>query len=115
MTQGEVYKIKSLKKQGWVLQGVLSRASFRRAAVSGQKFFTVLSLQISNIYAKKKGIAKKLIQTLRAIMISQEVDLVAGDFNGTAWRCRSRDNLSTIGGAFADCALPTPPGLTPLW
>ena len=29
-------------------------------------------------------------------MISQEVDLVASDFNGTAWRCRSRDNLSTI-------------------
>ena len=78
-------------EQGWVLQGVLSRASFRRGAVSGQKFFTVLSLQISNIYAKKKGIAKKLIQTLRA-MISQEVDLVARHFNGTAWRCRSRDN-----------------------
>ena len=73
-------------EQGWVLQGVLSRASFRSAAVSGQKYFTVLSLQISNIYAKKKGIAKKLIQTLRAIMISQEVDLVAGDFNGTAPR-----------------------------
>ena len=71
-------------EQGWVLQGVLSRASFRRAAVSGQKFFTVLSLHISNIYAKKKGIAKKLILTLRAIMTSQEVDLVAGDFNGTA-------------------------------
>ena len=48
-------------------------------------------------------------------MISQEVDLVAGDFNGTAWRCRSRDNLSTIDEAFADCALPTPPGPTPLW
>ena len=102
-------------EQGWVLQGVLSRASFRRAAVSGQKFFTALSLHVSNICAKKKGIAKKLIQTLRAIMISQEVDLVAGDFNGTAWRCRSRVNLSTIDGAFADCALPTPPGPTPLW
>ena len=102
-------------EQGWVLQGVLSRASFRRAAVSGQKFFPVLSLHISNIYAKKKGIAKKIIQTLRAIMISQDVDLVAGDFNGTAWRCRSRDNLSTIDEAFADCALPTPPGPTPLW
>ena len=60
-------------EQGWVLQGVLSRASFRRSPVSGQKFFTVLSLHISNIYAKKKGIAKKLIQTLRAIMISEEV------------------------------------------
>ena len=102
-------------EQGWVLQGVLSRASFRRAAVSGPKFFTVLSLHISNIYATKKGIAKKLILTLRATMISQEVDLVAGDFNGTAWRCRSRDNLSTIDEAISDCALPSPPGPTPLW
>ena len=48
-------------------------------------------------------------------MISQDIDLVAGDFNGAAWRCRSRGNLSTIDEAFADCALPTPPGPTPLW
>ena len=61
------------------MQGVLSRAIFRRPPVSGQKYFTVFS----NIYAKKKGIAKKFIFTLRAIMISHEVDLVAGDFNGT--------------------------------
>ena len=40
-------------EQGWELQGVLARASFGRTAVSGQKFFTVLSLHISNIYAKK--------------------------------------------------------------
>ena len=86
-----------------MLQGVLSGASFRRAAVSGQKFFTVLSLHISNTYAKKKGMTRKLILTLRATMISQEVDLVAGDFNGTAWRCRSRENLSTVDEAFADC------------
>ena len=31
---------------------------------------------------QKKGITKKLILTLRAVMISQEDDLVAGDFNG---------------------------------
>ena len=42
-------------EQGFVLQGVLSRATFRRSPVSGQKCFTVLSLHISNIYAKKKG------------------------------------------------------------
>ena len=102
-------------EQGWVLQGVLSRAIFRCQPVSGQKYFTVLSLHISNIKTKKKGIAKKLILTLHAIMISQEVDLVAGDLNGTAWRCRSRDNLSTIDETFTDCALPTPPGPPPLW
>ena len=43
------------------------------------------------------------------------LDLVTGDFNGAAWRCRSRDNLITIDEAFTDCALPTPPGPTPLW
>ena len=48
-------------------------------------------------------------------MISQNIDLVAGDFNGAAWRCRSRDNISSIDEAFADSALPTPPGPTPLW
>ena len=98
------------REQGWVLQGVLSRAIFRRPPVSRQKYFTVLSLHTSNIYSKKKGIAKKLILNLRAIMISQEVDLVADDFNGTAWRCRSKDNLSTIDEAFVDSILPAPRG-----
>ena len=102
-------------EQGWVLQGVLSRAIFRRPPVSGQKFFTVFSLHISNSYAKKKGIAKKLILTLRAVMISQEVVLVASDFNGTAWRYRGKDNLSTVDKAFMDSILLTPPGPTLLW
>ena len=102
-------------EKGWFLQGVLSRASLRRAAASDQKFFSLSSQHISNIYAKRKGIAKNLILTLRAIMSSLEVDLVAGDFNGTAWRCGSRDNLSTVDEAFTDCALPAPPGLPPLW
>ena len=43
-------------------------------------------------------------------MIGQQIDVVAGDFNGTAWRC-----ISTVDEEFADCALPTPPGPTPLW
>ena len=102
-------------EHGWVLQDVLSRASFGRAAASGLKVFTVLSLHISNIYAKKKGTAQKIIQTIRALMISQNIDLVEGDFNGTARRCRSRNSISTIDEEFSDCALLTPPGPTPLW
>ena len=49
------------------------------------------------------------------IMISQEVDLVAGDFNGTAWWHRGKDNLSAIDEAFVDSILPTPQGTPPLW
>ena len=92
---------------GWVLQGLLSRASFSRRPLSGQKTFTVLSI--------KRRISKKLILTIRAIMTGQPIDLVAGDFNGTAWRCSNRNNIGTIEEAFADCALPTPPGPTALW
>ena len=33
---------------------------------------------------RKKSMAKKVIQTIRAFMISQDIDLVAGDFSGTA-------------------------------
>ena len=45
----------------------------------------------------KNGVLqKKLILTIRAIMIAQQIDVVAGDFNGTAWRCSNRDNISTI-------------------
>ena len=61
-------------EHGWVLQGVLSRANFRRAAASGHKVFTVLSLHVSNIYAKKRGIAKKIIHTIRALMVSQNIE-----------------------------------------
>ena len=100
--------------QGWVLQGVLPRASFRRAAVSGQKFFTVVAAYQQYLRREKRH-RQEIHQTLRAIMISQEVDLVAGDFNGTTWRLRSRDNLSIMDEVFTDCALPTPPGPPPLW
>ena len=93
---------------------MLSRASFRRQPPSGQKTFTVLSLHISNSYAKKRGIGKKLILTIRAVMLDEKVDLVAGDFNGAAWRRDNSNNVSIIEEAFADCALPMPPG-PPLW
>ena len=72
-------------------------------------------LQYIHIYAKKRGIAKKLIITIRAIMVRYQVDYFAGDFNGTVWRCHNRGDRSTIDEAFDDCAVPTPPGPTPLW
>ena len=68
-------------EQGWVTQGVLSRTSFRRPPASGQKYFTVF-------------IAKKLILTLRAIMISQEVDLVRLQVPIMPWKrknCRTAE------------------------
>ena len=63
----------------------------------------------------ERVLQKKLILTIRAIMIGQQIDVVVGDFGGTAWRCSNRDKISTVDEAFAECALPTLPGPTPLW
>ena len=93
-------------EHGWVLHGVVSRASFRRPPVS--TFRCCLYILVT-FMPRKKVLSRKSSKPFLAIMTSQDVDLVAGDFNGTAWRCRSRDNLRTIDEVFADCALPTPP------
>ena len=80
---------------------------------AAKKTFTVMSLHISNIYDKKRGIGKKLILTIRAVMLDEKVDLVAGDFNGAAWRRDNSNSVSILEEAFADCALPILPGPTP--
>ena len=49
---------------------------------------------------KKRGIGKKLIFTIRAVMNGEHVDQVVGDFNRTAWLCSNRNNISTIEEAF---------------
>ena len=95
---------------GWVLQGVLPRASVRRHPLNDQKTFTVLSSRINSVYGKKRGIGKKLILTIRAVMLKENVDMVAGDFNGAAWRRDNSNNFSIIEEAFAHCAPPMPPG-----
>ena len=93
---------------GWVLEAVISRATFRRIPRNGKSWFTMMSLHINNQYANKRGMTKNLSQ----------VDMVAGDFNGAAWRRRSGDDQrrdSTLEEAFANKNLPIPHGPTPLW
>ena len=82
-----------------------------------KKSFTVMSLHINNNYAKKRGIGKKLLLTIRAVMLEEHVDLVTGDFKGAAWRQSNSNNpqpTSIIEEAFADTDFPMPPCPTPL-
>ena len=77
-----------------------------------------MSLHINNQFAKKRGIGEKLLPTFRTVMLEEHVDLVAGDFNGAAWRrpCGSDRRITRIiEEAFADTNLPVPPGSPPWW
>ena len=90
------------RDQGWVMQGVPSRASFRHPPLSGQKTYGVVSTYKQ--YLRQKKAYCKNIHPLNPSHHYWSTDwLVAGDFNGTAWRCSNRDNVSTINKAFADC------------
>ena len=76
-------------QSGWVLQAVISRASFRRIPRNGKSYFTMMSLHIHNHYAKKRGIGENLLLAVRTVMRQEQVDMVGGDFNGAAWRRKS--------------------------
>ena len=65
-------------------QEVLSRASFRRQPPNGKKTFTVMSLHINNNYAKKRGIGKKVILTIRAVMLDEKVPVTSTGLRGDA-------------------------------
>ena len=105
------------RQSGWALQAVISRASFRRLPRNGKSFFTMTSLHVNNKFAKKRGL-RKLLLTVRTVMLEEHVDMVAGDFNGAAWRgpCGSDRRLTSIIEEASDSTnLPVPPGPTPLW
>ena len=56
--------------------------------------------------------------TVRTVMLQEQVDTVAGDFNGAAWRRQAGSDprpISIIEEAFANTSLPIPPCPTPLW
>ena len=51
------------------------RASFRRLPPNGKSFSTMMSLH-TNHFAKKRGMGKKLLLTVRAVMLQEHVDMV---------------------------------------
>ena len=47
-----------------------------------------MSLYINNQYDMKRQIAKNLLLAVRTVMHEEQVDMVAGNFNGAWWRCQ---------------------------
>ena len=65
---------------------------------------------------QKRGITNNLLLAVRAVMHQQQVDLVAGDFSGAAWRRQSGSDpgpISIIEETFVNTSLPVPSGPPP--
>ena len=64
----------------------------------------------------KRGIAKILLLAVRTVMLQEQVDMVAGDFNGAAWRPQSGSDprpVSIVEEAFVNTNLLVPLGRPP--
>ena len=84
--------------------------SFFSTATSWFTFLLCDVVALNNNCAKKLGIGKKPPLTVRASDARRAGGLVAGDFNGAAWRrTTNANNLSILEDAFADRDLPMPP------
>ena len=75
-----------------VLCHVLPFGVLQRVAQQSSLFYHYTS----TMSTPRKEVLPRIIQIVRSLMISQNIDFVAGDLNVAAWRCRSRDNLSSI-------------------
>ena len=68
--------------------------------------------------AKKRGIGKKMMLTVRTVMLQEHVDVVAGDVNGASWGRPSssdRHQFRIVEEAFENTNLPMASGPSPLW
>ena len=99
---------------GWIFEGVLSRVRFRRIPRNGKSPFTVMSLHCQNAVGKKRSIASNIPLVVRFVMLHvEDVDMVAGDFNGASWRYTSGPYQQFDGAleeAFKNARLLVPPG-----
>ena len=55
-------------------------------SAQGQVLLYHVSLHTNNHCDEKRGVGKNLLLTVRTVMLQEQVDMVAGDFTGAAWR-----------------------------
>ena len=73
----------------WACEDVVSRSRFRRTSRRGKSYFTRMPLHRQNAATKKLNTAINILLAVRTVMKQEEVDMVAGDFQGASWRRRS--------------------------
>ena len=78
-------------KLGWILQVVISRASFRRLSRNGNYFIIMMSLPIKIHFSKKRDIDK-----VHTTMVEAYVDMITDDFSDGADRGLSDSDRRSI-------------------
>ena len=71
-------------------------SDFQRIPRNDTSCFTKMFLHCQNAVAKKRSVALNILLAVRSAMLHEDVDKVAGDFNGTSWRkIRTRSTIDS--------------------
>ena len=73
------------------------RARFRRSPKLGNGAYTAVSAHLSNTAAKRRDVAEQFLDQLRQVAEINFADIIAGDFDTTAYRERGKAKMSSIG------------------
>ena len=88
---------------------------FQEAPKQDINTLTVVSTHLSNTTAKRRDVAKGLMGQLRKVAEENCADIMAGDFNSSAYRERGKAGVSFIEETWEETLLLPPPGVVPMW
>ena len=87
---------------------------FRRPPKEGNSTYTAVSAYLSNTTAKRRDVAKQLLGQLRKVAVEHDADIIAVDFNSSAYRDRGKVGVSLIEGTWEKTLLTPPPDVVPM-
>ena len=88
---------------------------FIRPPKGGRSPDTAISAHLTNSTAKRRDVAKQLLSQLRKEAEENGANIIASDFNSSAYRKRGTEGMRFIDEAWSETLLVPPPGKVPMW
>ena len=96
------------------LTHLMVRLMIRRIPKQGKRTYTPSTVHVLNTTAKRRGIAKMLLAQFKEIAAVNDVHIIKGDFNASAYRERGKAKLNSIEEAWKTTLLSPPPDVVPM-
>ena len=103
------------KQDSFGLNYLLVMSRFTLTPKRGRSTYTVISAHLCNSAARRLDVVKQLLSQLSKVAEENDADIIAGDFNSSAYRERGRERRSSIDEAWSQTLLVPPPGKVPMW
>ena len=91
------------------------KSRFRRPPKEGTSTHTAVSAHLSNSTAKRRDVAKQLLDQLSKVTEGCDADIISNNFSSSAHRGRGEAGVSSIEETWEETLLIPPPDVVPHW